>query len=443
MDTTVMPVRLTVIGAGYLGLTHAVCMADLGHEVLAIDVDAQKIAQAASGEVPFFEPGLEPLLRKNVDAGRLRFSMSFAEAGEFGEVHFLCVGTPQASGGAADLSQLLSAAGTLAPHLAAPCLLVGKSTVPVGTARRVRDQIRAVAPAGRGVDLAWNPEFLREGHAVQDSLAPDRFVFGVTSETAADLLRRIYAKPLAAGIPALAMDLETAEVVKVAANAFLATKISFINAMAEVCEAAGADVVRLAEALGYDERIGRTFLKPGLGFGGGCLPKDIRAFRATAAGLGMTSVASLLAVVDTINLDRRARVAALAREAAGGSLAGKRVAVLGAAFKPNSDDVRDSPSLDVCGRLTAEDAIVSVHDPVAMPNAARSRPDLRYAASVSEAAEGADLILHLTEWADYQAIDPAALGAVVAQRTVIDARCALDAGQWRAAGWSVHVLGQP
>ena len=323
MDTTVIPVRLTVIGAGYLGLTHAVCMADLGHEVLAIDVDAQKIAQAASGEVPFFEPGLEPLLRKNVDAGRLRFSMSFAEAGEFGEVHFLCVGTPQASGGAADLSQLLSAAGTLAPHLAAPCLLVGKSTVPVGTARRMREQIRAVAPAGRGVDLAWNPEFLREGHAVQDSLAPDRFVFGVTSETAADLLRRIYAKPLAAGIPALAMDLETAEVVKVAANAFLATKISFINAMAEVCEAAGANVVRLAEALGYDERIGRTFLKPGLGFGGGCLPKDIRAFRATAAGLGMTSVASLLAVVDTINLDRRARVAALAREAAGGSLAGQ------------------------------------------------------------------------------------------------------------------------
>jgi UDPglucose 6-dehydrogenase len=430
LDTTVIPVRLTVIGAGYLGLTHAVCMADLGHEVLAIDVDAQKIAQAASGEVPFFEPGLEPLLRKNVDTGRLRFSMSFAEAGEFGEAHFLCVGTPQASGGAADLSQLLSAAGTLAPHLAAPCLLVGKSTVPVGTARRVREQIRAVAPAGRGVDLAWNPEFLREGHAVQDSLAPNRFVFGVTSETAADLLRRIYAKPLAAGIPALAMDLETAEVVKVAANAFLATKISFINAMAEVCEAAGADVVRLAEALGYDERIGRTFLKPGLGFGGGCLPKDIRAFRATAAGLGMTSVASLLAVVDTINLDRRARVAALAREAAVGSLAGKRVAVLGAAFKPNSDDVRDSPSLDVCGRLSAEDAIVSVHDPVAMQNAAQSRPDLRYAASVSEAAEGADLILHLTEWADYQAIDPAALGAVVAQRTVI-------------AGCSVRVLGQP
>jgi UDPglucose 6-dehydrogenase len=263
MDTTVTPVRLTVIGAGYLGLTHAVCMADLGHQVLAIDVDAQKIAQAADGKVPFFEPGLEPLLRKNVDAGRLRFSTSFAEAGEFGEIHFLCVGTPQASGGTADLSYLESAVGALAPHLAASCLLVGKSTVPVGTARRVRDQIRALAPAGRGVDLAWNPEFLREGHAVQDSLTPDRFVFGVTSEAAAGLLRRVYAKPLAAGVPALAMDLETAELVKVAANAFLAAKISFINAMAEVCEAAGAGVVQLAEALGYDERIGRKFLNRG------------------------------------------------------------------------------------------------------------------------------------------------------------------------------------
>jgi UDPglucose 6-dehydrogenase len=431
-----------VVGVGYLGLTHAVCLADLGHDVLAIDVDEQKITRAASGEAPFFEPGLEPLLRKNVESGRLRFTTSFAEAGEFGQVHFICVGTPQARDGAADLSQLHAAADALAPHLTAPCLLVGKSTVPVGTARAVLERIQADAPAGSGVDLAWNPEFLREGHAVQDSLTPDRFVFGVTGPPAAYLLRRVYAKPLAAGIPALDMDLETAELVKVAANAFLATKISFINAMAETCEAAGADVVRLATALGYDERIGAKFLKPGLGFGGGCLPKDIRAFRATAADLGVTSVVDLLGTVDTINLNRRARVAQLAREATGGSVAAKRVAILGAAFKPNSDDIRDSPSLDVCRQLAAEGAIVSVHDPVAMPNAARSHPDLHYAASVSEAAEGAHLILHLTEWADYQAIDPAALAAVVAQRTVIDARCALDADQWRAAGWSVRALGQ-
>ena len=443
MGTTVTPLRLTIIGAGYLGLTHAVCMADLGHEGLALDVDEQKITRAGAGETPFFEPGLEPLLRKNLDAGRLRFTTSFAEAGEFGEVHFLCVGTPQADGGAADLSYLNAAAGALAPYLATPCLIVGKSTVPVGTARALLDQIRTAAPAGTGVGLAWNPEFLREGYAIQDSLAPDRFVFGVTADAAAGLLRRIYAKPLAAGIPALVMDLETAELVKVSANAFLATKISFINVMAEACEAAGADVVQLAEALGHDERIGPRFLKPGLGFGGGCLPKDIRAFRATAADLGVTSLASLLGTVDTINFGRRTRVTTMTREAVGGSLAGKRIAVLGAAFKPNSDDVRDSPSLDVCGRLSAEGAVVSVHDPVAMPNAARSRPDLRYAASVSEAAEGADLVLHLTEWADYQAIDPAALATVVARRAIIDARCTLDASQWRAAGWSVRVLGRP
>jgi UDPglucose 6-dehydrogenase len=443
MGMTVSLPRLTVIGVGYLGLTHAVCMADLGHEVLAIDTDEQKIAQAARGETPFFEPGLEPLLRKNVDAGRLRFTSSFAEVGEFGEVHFLCVGTPESAGGAADLSYVHAAAEALAPHLARPCLIAGKSTVPVGTARAVRDRMRALAPAGSGVDLAWNPEFLREGYAVRDSLAPDRLVFGVTSEAAAGLLRRVYARPLAAGIPALVMDLETAELVKVSANAFLATKISFINAMAEICEAAGGDVIRLAEALGHDERIGRRYLSPGLGFGGGCLPKDIRAFRATAADLGVTSMVSLLGNVDTINLDRRERVANMAREVAGGSLARKRVAVLGVAFKPNSDDVRDSPSLDICGRLAGEGAVVSVHDPVAMPNAARIRPDLRYAASVSQAAERADVVLHLTEWADYRAIDPAALATVVTQRTVIDARCALDIDQWRAAGWSVRVLGRP
>jgi len=435
--------RVTVIGTGYLGLTHAVCMADLGHEVLAIDVDAEKIAKAARGEAPFFEPGLEPLLRKNTDAGRLRFTLSFAEAGQFGEFHFLCVGTPEGESGRADLSQVYAAAEALAPHLTSPCLVVGKSTVPVGTARQVLHRMQAIAPAGARVDLAWNPEFLREGLAVQDSLAPDRIVLGVTSARAAARLRQVYRAPLEAGTPLLVMDLETAELVKMAANAFLATKISFINAMAEVCEEAGADVIPLAEALGYDARIGRRFLSPGLGYGGGCLPKDIRGFRATAADLGVGSLVSLLTTVDEINLGRRDRVVALAREAAGGSLTGRRVAVLGVAFKPDSDDVRDSPSLAICDRLVAEAAVVSVHDPVAMPSAARKRPGLRYAPSVSEAAEGADLVLHLTEWSDYRAIDPAALARVVARRVIIDARCCLDAGLWRDAGWTVHALGRP
>ena len=314
--------RVTVIGTGYLGLTHAVCLADLGHEVLAIDVDAEKIATAGRGEVPFFEPGLEPLLRKNLDAGRLRFTMSFGEVGEFGEVHFLCVGTPEGEAGRADLGAVYAAAQALAPHLASPCLVVGKSTVPVGTARQVLNRMRALAPAGDGVDLAWNPEFLREGFAVQDSLAPDRIVLGVASDRAEAWMRQVYRAPLEAGAPLLVMDLETAELVKVAANAFLATKISFINAMAEVCEEAGADVIPLAEALGYDVRIGRRFLSPGLGYGGGCLPKDIRGFRATAADLGVSSLVSWLGTVDEINLGRRDRVVELARQAAGGALAG-------------------------------------------------------------------------------------------------------------------------
>jgi UDPglucose 6-dehydrogenase len=435
--------RVTVIGTGYLGLTHAVCLADLGHEVLAIDVDEEKIAKAAGGEVPFFEPGLEPLLRKNLDAGRLRFTLSFAEIAAFGDVHFLCVGTPEGEAGRADLSSVHAAASSLAPHLNGPCLVVGKSTVPVGTARQVLTELRAVAPAGQAVDLAWNPEFLREGFAVPDSLAPDRIVLGVTCAGAEARLREIYSRPLEAGSPLLVMDLETAELVKVAANAFLATKISFINAMAEVCEQSGGDVMALAEALGHDARIGRRFLSPGLGYGGGCLPKDIRGFRATAADLGADSLVSWLGTVDEINLGRRERVVELARETTGGSLDGRRVAVLGVAFKPNSDDVRDSPSLAVCDRLTAEGAIVTVHDPVAMPSAARKRPGLRYAPSVFEAAEGADLVLHLTEWSDYRAIDPAALARVVARHVIIDARCCLDADLWRAASWTIHVLGRP
>jgi UDPglucose 6-dehydrogenase len=436
--------RISVIGTGYLGLTHAVCMADLGHEVLAIDVDAEKIAKASRGETPFFEPGLEPLLRKNLDSGRLRFTDSFAEIGEFGDVHFICVGTPQVKdGGNADLSYVFGAAEALAPHLRRATLIVGKSTVPVGTSRQLIERIHAAAPAGDLVEYAFNPEFLREGYAVQDSLTPDRIVFGVTSPSAEELMRQVYATPLASGIPGLTMDLETAELVKVAANSFLATKISFINVMAEMCEASGADVTKLADAIGIDQRIGRRFLSPGVGFGGGCLPKDIRAFRATAVDKGVDSLVDLLTTVDTINLGRRDRVIVLAREAVGGDLAGKRIAVLGAAFKPNSDDIRDSPSLAISGRLADEGAIVAVHDPVAMPNAARVRPDLRYADSVHEAAKGADLVLHLTEWADYRAIDPDALRSIVAHPVLIDGRCTLDADVWRAAGWTVRVPGRP
>ena len=434
--------RLTVIGIGYLGLTHAACMADLGHDVLAIDTDHERVARVSAGEVPFFEPGLEALLRKGLETGRLRFTTSYPQVAEFGDVHFLCVGTPEGAGGAADLSSITQAADALAPHLRSRCLIAGKSTVPAGTARKLLARIRETAPAGAEADLAWNPEFLREGNAVQDTLRPDRFVFGVTSQRAEALLRQVYAQPLADGIPALVMGLETAELVKVSANAFLATKISFINAVADACEAAGADVTQLVGALAHDERIGRRAMSPGLGFGGGCLPKDIRAFRAMAAALGVDSVVSLLEDVDEINKSRRSRVVGMAREAVGGSLAGKRITALGVAFKPDSDDVRDSPSLDVCGRLAAEGAIVSAHDPVALENASRLRPDLRYANSVLDAAEGADLVLHLTEWTEYRSIEPSALAKVVTRPVVIDARCVLDVRAWEAAGWTVRTVGR-
>jgi UDPglucose 6-dehydrogenase len=433
--------RVTAIGIGYLGLTHAACMAELGHDVLAIDTDHERVARVSAGEMPFFEPELEELMRKGLESGRLRFTTSWEEIGEFGEVHFLCVGTPQGADGAADLSQVNGASDALAPYLRSKCLIVGKSTVPVGTARKLAARLQAAAPAGADVELAWNPEFLREGNAVQDTLRPDRLVFGVTSEGADTLLRQVYEQPLADGIPSLTMGLETAELVKVSANSFLATKISFINAVADTCEAAGADVTQLVEALALDERIGRKSMSPGLGFGGGCLPKDIRAYQARARSLGADSIVSLLSTVDEINKSRRARVVDMARAALGGSLAGKRITALGLAFKPNSDDIRDSPSLDVCRRLVAEGATVSAHDPMAMENASRLLPDLRYAESVIDAAERADLVLHLTEWADYRSLDTAALGKVVAERSIIDARCALDAQLWESNGWTIRALG--
>jgi UDPglucose 6-dehydrogenase len=435
--------RVTVIGAGYLGLAHAVCLAELGHDVLAVDTDARKVAQAAGGTAPFFEPGLDELLRKQLDAGRLRFTTSHAEAAGFADIHFLCVGTPQAADGSADLSQVYAAADALAPHLAAPCLVAGKSTVPVGTARALASRIAARAPAGTQAEVIWNPEFLREGSAVRDSLMPDRIVLGAGSRRAADRLKEVYATLIGQGAPVLVMDLETAELVKMSANAFLATRLSFVNVLAEVCEATGADVTALTAALACDDRIGRRFLTPGLGYGGGCLPKDVRAFGSVAAELGVSSLATLLGEVDVINLRCRSRTVDLARAVLGGSLAGRRVGVLGAAFKPGSDDVRNSASLDVCGRLHAEGAIVTVHDPVAVPSAALVRPDLRYAESALLAAAGADLVLHLTDWEEYRLIDPHVLGAVAGRRLVIDARSALDERRWRSAGWSFHALGRP
>jgi len=433
-------VKISVIGCGYLGAVHAAAMADLGHEVVGVDVDPAKIAQLSSGVAPFFEPGLSDILASSLATGRLRFTTDIAEV-RGSAVHFVAVGTPQLGDSyAADLRYVDAAITALLPHLHPGDLVAGKSTVPVGTAARLAELVE-----GAGARLAWNPEFLREGFAVKDTLSPDRLVYGVRpgDEASVALLNELYAVTISRGTPVVVTDFATAELVKVAANAFLATKISFINAMAEVAEATGADVTQLADAIGYDARIGRRFLNAGLGFGGGCLPKDIRGFMARAEELGVDQALGFLREVDSINLRRRERMVDLAREVLGGSLEGKRIAVLGLAFKPDSDDVRDSPALDVAARLAELGAIVRATDPEAIETSRRIRPTLDYVTTPEEAAEGADAVLLLTEWAQYRELDPVQLGSVVGTRAIVDGRNCLDPVAWRSAGWQYRALGRP
>ena len=438
--------RCTVFGTGYLGATHAVGMAELGHDVLGVDIDPGKVAKLAGGDIPFYEPGLRQLLIDNLAAGRVRFTTDYDMAAEFADVHFLGVGTPQKRGEyGADLSHVNAVIDTLVPRLRRPAVLVGKSTVPVGTAAELATRAAALAPVGVDVEVAWNPEFLREGFAVHDTLHPDRIVLGVqpNSVRAEAAVRELYSPLLDAGVPFLMTDLQTAELVKVSANAFLATKISFINAISEVCEAAGADVGLRADALGYDPRIGRQFLNAGLGFGGGCLPKDIRAFMARAGELGADQALTFLREVDSINMRRRTRMVELATAACGGSLLGANIAVLGAAFKPESDDVRDSPALNVAGQLQLNGAAVNVYDPKALDNARRQFPTLNYAVSAEEACERADAVLVLTEWRQFVDLDPDDLAERVRARVIVDGRNCLDAARWRQAGWKMFRLGGP
>ncbi|WP_431044061.1 UDP-glucose dehydrogenase family protein [Streptomyces sp. P1-3] len=444
-----MALKITVIGTGYLGATHAAAMAELGFEVLGLDVVPEKIAMLAAGRVPMYEPGLEELLHRHVagiegSTGRLRFTTSYEEVGEFGDVHFVCVNTPQKHGEyACDMSFVDSAFESLAPHLRRPALVVGKSTVPVGSAARLAARLAELAPAGADAELAWNPEFLREGFAVEDTLHPDRIVVGVTSDQAEKVLREVYATPVGEGSPFVVTDFPTAELVKTAANSFLATKISFINAMAEICEASDGDVVKLAEAIGHDDRIGRKFLRAGIGFGGGCLPKDLRAFMARAGELGASQALTFLREIDSINMRRRGHMVELARDAVGGSFLGKRVAVLGATFKPDSDDVRDSPALNVAGQIHLQGGQVTVFDPKGMDNARAVFPTLAYAPNAPEAVRGAHAVLHLTEWAEFRELDPAQLGEVVAERRILDGRNTLDPARWRDAGWNFRAMGRP
>ena len=434
-----MALKLSVVGCGYLGATHAACMSSLGFEVIGVDTDPEKIAMLSKGELPFYEPGLDTLLASEIKTGRLTFTTDFSAVAD-ADVHFICVGTPQSKDGlAADLTYVKSAVQGIAPHLKKGSLVVGKSTVPVGTAQGLREQLAQSAPQA---DLAWNPEFLREGFAVEDTLTPNRLVVGVANDRAEEILKEVYKPIIDLGTPWIRADLPTSELVKVAANSFLATKISFINAMAEVCEAAGGDVTVLAQAIGYDPRIGNRFLQAGIGFGGGCLPKDIRAFMARAEELGAKQALEFLREIDAINLRARQRVIDVVRAELTDDLTAYKIAVLGAAFKPDSDDVRDSPALDIAAQLQAAGASVVVHDPKAIENARKRFPKLGFAANVQECVKDSDLILHLTEWREYRELDPNALAALVKKKIVIDGRNALDRDKWRSAGWKFHALGR-
>ena len=434
-----MKLRVSVIGTGYLGATHAACMSAMGFDVIGVDVDATKIELLSRGKVPFYEPGLEELLQQEIASGRLTFSTDIQAIKE-ADVHFICVGTPQSENSlAADMKYVDAALDAIAPICKPGSLVVGKSTVPVGTAARLRSKLLTINPE---VDLAWNPEFLREGFAVEDTLHPNRLVVGVTNDEAENKLKAIYAKNLSENTPWVRADLPTSELVKVAANSFLATKISFINAMAEVCEAAGGDVTVLAKAIGYDPRIGSRFLQAGIGFGGGCLPKDIRAFMARAGELGADQALEFLREIDSINLRARQRVIELVRKDLSDNLTGKKITVLGAAFKPDSDDVRDSPALDIAVQIAAAGAQVTIHDPKAIAPAKKRFPALGFAEDVEVALKGADLVLHLTEWKLYRELDPAKVKALVASPIIIDGRNALDREAWIAAGWKFRALGR-
>jgi UDPglucose 6-dehydrogenase len=434
-----MALKLSVVGCGYLGATHAACMSSLGFEVIGVDTDPEKIAMLSKGELPFYEPGLDTLLASEIKTGRLSFTTDFSAVAD-ADVHFICVGTPQSKDGlAADLTYVKSAVQAIAPHLKNGSLVVGKSTVPVGTAQGLREQLAQSAPQA---DLAWNPEFLREGFAVEDTLTPNRLVVGVANDRAEEILKEVYKPVIDLGTPWIRADLPTSELVKVAANSFLATKISFINAMAEVCEASGGDVTVLAKAIGYDPRIGNRFLQAGIGFGGGCLPKDIRAFMARAEELGAKQALEFLREIDAINLRARQRVIDVVRAELTDDLTAYKIAVLGAAFKPDSDDVRDSPALDIAAQLQAAGASVIVHDPKAIENARKRFPKLGFAATVQECVKDSDLILHLTEWREYRELDPKDLASLVKKKIVIDGRNALDRDKWRSAGWQFHALGR-
>ncbi|WP_031074225.1 UDP-glucose dehydrogenase family protein [Streptomyces sp. NRRL WC-3742] len=438
--------RVSVIGCGHLGASHAAAMAELGHEVVGVEIDPDKCAILATGASWFYEAGMDDLLAKHVPTGRLRFTTSLAEAAAFADVHFLAVGTPlRADGQGYDVSQVLGAAEQLVPLLTRPATIIGKSTVTVGTVARLQ-QIITERAGVEGIELVWNPEFLREGHAVADSLFPDRILVGLSSPTALATVEQVYAPIMARGdIEMVVTDPATAEVAKSAANAFLATKISYINAMAQVCDLTGANIDDVAHVMGIDKRIGHGGMRAGLGYGGGCLPKDVAAFAHAVTLLGATDATGLLDAVQAVNRSRMDTAVQLVTRAVGRPLAGLTIGYLGAAFKAGTSDVRDSPALRLADRLHDLGATVRVHDPESLDNARHSHPHLAFAPTALDAVSGADLVVIATEWGQYTRDPklPVAAADRTPARTVVDVRNALDAEPWLAAGWTVHQMGRP
>ncbi|KJY33731.1 UDP-glucose/GDP-mannose dehydrogenase family protein [Streptomyces sp. NRRL S-495] len=437
--------RVSVIGCGHLGIPHAAAMAELGHEVIGVDVDGAKVDRLNAGECPIYETGLPELLAGHTATGRLRFTTDIAEAAEFADLHFVGVGTPiDADGRSYDTGQVFGAIRQLAPHLKRSCTIVGKSTVTVGTTLKVTELAHRLAPAGDLVEVVWNPEFLREGHAVEDTLRPDRLIAGVTSAEGEKAIRTVYAGILDAGVPLFVCDPQTAELAKGAANTYLGLKISFINGVADMCDAAGADISRIVDILGIDPRIGAAGMRPGIGYGGGCLPKDIRAFTASARQLGADRAAALLLAAEHINDSRVDTAMALVTGALGRRpVKGSRVTVLGAAFKPGTNDVRESPALALAQALEQAGAVVTVHDPQAVPTAVQRNPELDYTDDLSAALDGADITVLATEWPEYRQANPQDLVGHPATPVLVDCRTTLDPDPWRAAGWTPHQIGRP
>jgi UDPglucose 6-dehydrogenase len=433
--------KVGILGLGHVGLPTAVGFAELGYQVIGTDSDARKVETIAQGKSPFYEPGLEPLLQKNLKAGRLRVTTDVGEAVRASDILFVCVGTPQRPDGSADLSQVEAVIRTVAENLNGYKLIVEKSTVPVQTAQWIKRTLIRYAGSNATFDVASNPEFLREGTAIHDFFHPDRIVIGVESDRAKEWLLELY-RPLNA--PVVVTDLNTAEIIKHAANSFLALKISFINMVADLCEATGADVVKVAEGIGLDPRIGKHFLQAGLGFGGYCLPKDLKAFIRIAEEHRVDF--SLLKEVERINEARMERFVRKVRQVLW-VLKDKTLAIWGLAFKPNTDDIREAPSLKLIARLLEEGANLRLYDPAAMDNVRRLFPEepprLTYCPNPSEAARGAHAILLVTEWEEFRQVDWHEIRQVVALPIVVDGRNFLDPVTLQQAGFEWHGMGRP